>query len=43
MIACENSKRSVLDDFAEVSKFVDAGIISNEEFEFLIGYSGGEL
>ena len=32
MIACENSGRSVLDDFAEVSKIVDAGVISNEEF-----------
>jgi len=27
MIACENSERSVLDDFAEVSKIVDVGII----------------
>ena len=36
MIACENSERSVLDDFAEVSKIVDAGIISNEEFGFLV-------
>lgn len=36
MFACENSGRSVLDDFAEVSKIVDVGIISNKEFEFLI-------
>ena len=32
MIACENSGHSVLDDFAEVSKIVDAGVITNEEF-----------
>ena len=36
MIACENSEHSALDDFAEVSKIVDVGIISNKEFEFLI-------
>jgi len=36
IISCENSGRSVLDDFAEVSKIVDVGIISNEEFGFLI-------
>lgn len=36
MIACENSGHSVLDGFAEVSKIVDVGIISNEEFGFLI-------
>ena len=28
MIACENSGRSVFDDFAEVSKIVDAGVTS---------------
>ena len=28
MIACENSGHSVLDDFAEVSKIVDAGATS---------------
>ena len=34
MIACENSGHSVLDDFAEVSKIVDAGVITNAEFAF---------
>ena len=28
MIACENSGHNVLDDFAEVSKIVDAGATS---------------
>ena len=28
MIACENSGHDVLDDFAEVSKIVDAGATS---------------
>lgn len=42
MIACENSGHSVLDDFAEVSKIVDAGVISNEEFVIFqnAGYTG---
>lgn len=42
MIACENSGHSVLDDFAEVSKIVDAGVISNEEFAIFqnAGYMG---
>jgi DNA-damage-inducible protein D len=42
MNACENSGHSVLDDFAEVSKIVDAGVISNEEFAIFLkaGYMG---
>jgi hypothetical protein len=42
MIACENSGHSVLDDFAEVSKIVDAGVITNEEFAIFqnAGYMG---
>ena len=42
MIACENSGHSVLDDFAEVSKIVKAGAITNEEFAIFqnAGYIG---
>lgn len=42
MIACENSGHSILDDFAEVSKIVDAGVITNEEFAIFqnAGYIG---
>ena len=42
MIACENSGHSVLDDFAEVSKIVDAGVITNEVFAVFqnSGYMG---
>ena len=42
MIACENSGHDVLDDFAEVSKIVDAGVITNEEFAIFqnAGYMG---
>ena len=42
MIACENSGHDVLYDFAEVSKIVDAGVITNEEFAIFqnAGYMG---
>lgn len=42
MIACENSGHEVAYDFAEVSKIVEAGVITNEEFAIFqnAGYMG---
>lgn len=42
MIACENSGHEVAYDFAKVSKIVEAGVITNEEFAIFqnAGYMG---
>lgn len=42
MIVCENSGHSVKDDFAEVSKIVEAGAISKSTKDYELSRYAGE-